>query len=432
MSLISLVWNYLKARPLNTAINIVLLSLGIAVITILLLFNKQLEQKISTNSRGIDLVVGAKGSPLQLILCNIFHIDFPTGNISLAEAERISKHRLIKKAIPLALGDSYKSYRIIGTNRDYAALYKAELAEGQWFQRDLEVTIGATVAEMSKLKLGDTFESAHGLAEGGHSHNDHLYKVTGILKPSYTVVDNLILTNVESVWLMHHEEGEPAEEEDHDHDHDDHDHDHEHHHHAIDSAMRSPLVPSVAKGDSTLEITSMLVQYRSPMGAIQLPRLINSDSNLQAASPAFETARLFSILGVGIDILMAFAYVLILISALSIFIALYNSLKERRYDLAILRSMGAGRGKLFISILLEGGLLTFLGSLTGLIMAHIAVLIISSILPEIQKSGISGLVFYSEEWIILAASLLLGLACALIPAIQAYRTDISRVLAGNA
>lgn len=432
MSLISLVWNYLKARPLNTAINIVLLSLGIAVITILLLFNKQLEQKISTNSRGIDLVVGAKGSPLQLILCNIFHIDFPTGNISLAEAERISKHRLIKKAIPLALGDSYKSYRIIGTNRDYAALYKAELAEGQWFLRDLEVTIGATVAEMSKLKLGDTFESAHGLAEGGHSHNDHLYKVTGILKPSYTVVDNLILTNVESVWLMHHEEGEPAEEEDHDHDHDDHDHDHEHHHHAIDSAMRSPLVPSVAKGDSTLEITSMLVQYRSPMGAIQLPRLINSDSNLQAASPAFETARLFSILGVGIDILMAFAYVLILISALSIFIALYNSLKERRYDLAILRSMGAGRGKLFISILLEGGLLTFLGSLTGLIMAHIAVLIISSILPEIQKSGISGLVFYSEEWIILAASLLLGLACALIPAIQAYRTDISRVLAGNA
>jgi putative ABC transport system permease protein len=432
MSLISLVWNYLKARPLNTAINIVLLSLGIAVITILLLFNKQLEQKISTNSRGIDLVVGAKGSPLQLILCNIFHIDFPTGNISLAEAERISKHRLIKKAIPLALGDSYKSYRIIGTNRDYAALYKAELAEGQWFQRDLEVTIGATVAEMSKLKLGDTFESAHGLAEGGHSHNDHLYKVTGILKPSYTVVDNLILTNVESVWLMHHEEGESAEEEDHDHDHDDHDHDHEHHHHAIDSAMRSPLVPSVAKGDSTLEITSMLVQYRSPMGAIQLPRLINSDSNLQAASPAFETARLFSILGVGIDILMAFAYVLILISALSIFIALYNSLKERRYDLAILRSMGAGRGKLFISILLEGGLLTFLGSLTGLIMAHIAVLIISSILPEIQKSGISGLVFYSEEWIILAASLLLGLACALIPAIQAYRTDISRVLAGNA
>jgi putative ABC transport system permease protein len=287
---------------------------------------------------------------------------------------------------------------------------------------------------MSKLKVGDTFESAHGLTAGGHAHNEHVYKVAGILKPGYNVVDNLILTNVESVWVMHHEEEETPEagEEDHIHDHDDeHAHDHEHKP-AIDSAMLSPLVPSVLKGDSTREITSVLLQYRSPMGAIQLPRQINSGSNLQAASPAFETARLFSILGVGIDILMAFAYVLILISALSIFIALYNSLKERRYDLAILRSMGASRGKLFVSILLEGGLLTLLGSVTGLLMAHIAVQVLSAVMPQIQKSGINGIVFYSEEWIILAASLLLGLACALIPAIQAYRTDISRVLAGNA
>jgi putative ABC transport system permease protein len=94
--------------------------------------------------------------------------------------------------------------------------------------------------------------------------------------------------------------------------------------------------------------------------------------------------------------------------------------------------MGASRGKLFVSILLEGGLLTLLGSVTGLLMAHIAVQVLSAVMPQIQKSGINGIVFYSEEWIILAASLLLGLACALIPAIQAYRTDISRVLAGNA
>ena len=83
MSTISLVWCYLKAKPLNTVLNIFLLALGIAVITILLLFSKQLEEKISANTKGIDLVVGAKGSPLQLILCNIFHVDFPTGNIRL-------------------------------------------------------------------------------------------------------------------------------------------------------------------------------------------------------------------------------------------------------------------------------------------------------------------------------------------------------------
>ncbi|SKC51220.1 ABC transporter permease [Ohtaekwangia koreensis] len=418
MSIFTLVWNYLKARPLNTAINILLLSLGIAVITILLLFNKQLEQKITENARGIDLVVGAKGSPLQLILCNIFHVDFPTGNIKLNEAERFAKHRLVKRAIPLALGDSYQSYRIVGTSQQYAELYKAELQEGNWWKNTLDVTIGANVATIAQLKIGDKFASAHGLAEGGHTHNEHQYHVVGVMKRTNTVLDNLILTNVESVWEMHEEhDSEEA---------------HEDHAELRDSSfIPSPLVPSIAKGDSVKEITSMLIQYRSPMGAIQLPRLVNSQSSLQAASPAFETARLFSIMGVGVDILMAFAYVLIFISGLSIFIALYNSLKERRYDLAIMRSMGASRTKLFVSILLEGGILTLLGSVIGLLMGHGVLVLLSALVEETQKAGIDGFVFYPEEWIILVGSLLLGLLCAVIPAIQAYRTDISKVLAGN-
>jgi putative ABC transport system permease protein len=414
MNLFSLVWNYLKARPLNTAINIVLLSLGIAVITILLLFNTQLEKKITENARGIDLVVGAKGSPLQLILCNIFHMDFPTGNIKLVEAERISRNRLVKKAIPLALGDSYQTYRIVGTSREYADLYKAELSQGEWWSNVFDVTIGANVAELSGLKMGDKFASAHGLVSGGHSHDDHQYVVKGILKRSNSVLDNLILCNVESVWRMH-EEGE-----------------HEEPGHELDSSfIPSRLVPSVAASDSTKEITSMLIQYRSPMGAIQLPRLVNSQSSLQAASPAFETARLFSILGVGVEILMAFAYVLIVISGLSIFIALYNSLKERRYDMAIMRSMGATRSKLFISILLEGGFLTLLGSVIGLLMGHSVLVLLSVMVEETQKAGISGFVFYPQEWVILGGSLALGLLCAILPAIQAYRVDISKILSGN-
>lgn len=417
MSLFILVWNYLRARPLNTAINIVLLSLGIAVITILLLFNNQLEQKITENARGIDLVVGAKGSPLQLILCNIFHVDFPTGNIRLSEAEKISRNRLIKKAIPLALGDSYQSYRIVGTNKDYADLYKAELAQGDWWKANLEVVIGANVQEPTQLKLGDQFASAHGLTTDGHSHNDHLYIVKGIFKRTNTVLDNLILTNVESIWEMHeeHHEEENAGVAS-----------------SLDSTFNaSRLVPSVSATDSVKELTSILIQYRSPLGAIQLPRFVNAQSSLQAASPAFETARLFSILGVGADILMGFAYVLIVISGLSIFIALYNSLKERRYDMAIMRSMGASRSRLFIAILMEGGILTLIGSIIGLLMGHGVLVILSVLLEETQKAGISGFIFYAQEWIILAGSLLLGLCCALIPAVQAYRTEISKVLAGN-
>ena len=163
MNLISLVWNYLRAKPMNTVLNILLLALGIAVITVLLLFNNQLNEKISSNAKGIDLVVGAKGSPLQLILCSIFHIDFPTGNIKLSEAEKVVRHRMVKKAIPLALGDSYNGYRIVGTNHDYPGIYNATLASGDWWKNNLEVTIGSTVAELAHLKIGETFTSAHGL-----------------------------------------------------------------------------------------------------------------------------------------------------------------------------------------------------------------------------------------------------------------------------
>ncbi|HEX6226290.1 MAG TPA: FtsX-like permease family protein [Chryseolinea sp.] len=413
MNIFILVWSYLKARPLNTAINVILLSLGIAVITILLLFKKQLDQKITDNSKGIDLVIGAKGSPLQLILCNIFHIDFPTGNIKLNEAERIAKNRLIRTAIPLALGDSYRAYRIIGTSSKFRELYQAKLAEGAWWKNNLEVNIGSNVARLAGLRIGDEFTSAHGLTQEGHAHNEHRYIVKGILQKTNTVLDNLILTNVESIWEMH-ETGDAHDAPEGD-----------------SVTARSSLVPSVAAGDSVKQITALLIKYRSPMAAVQLPRLINAESSLQAASPAFETARLFSILGVGVDVIMAFAYVLILISALSIFIALYNSLKERRYDMAVMRSMGASRSKLLVSILAEGGLLTLLGCMVGLLMGHVVVIMLSSMVEQAQKAGITGIIFYSEEWVILGGSLLLGLLCALIPAMQAYRTDISSVLARN-
>jgi putative ABC transport system permease protein len=280
----------------------------------------------------------------------------------------------------------------------------------------MEVTVGANVAEQLKWKVGDAFASTHGLTQGGSAHDEQKFIVKGVIQRTNTVADNLIFTGIESIWHVHegHSESEVMEVANKD-----------------SSFIPSPLIPSHPIGDSTKEVTSLLIQYRSPMAAIQLPRLINSQSSLQAASPAFETARLFSILGIGADILMSFAYVLILISALSIFIALYNSLKERRYDLAIMRSMGATRSKLFVSVLLEGTILTWLSSLIGIALAHGVVVLMVVMVEEAAKAGINGFVFYREEWIILAGSLLLGIICAIIPAWQAYRTDISKVLAGN-
>ncbi len=409
MNLWLLVGNYLKSRPLNTALNMLLLALGIAVVTVLIIFNRQLQEKITANARGIDLVVGAKGSPMQLILCNIFHVDFPTGNINLKEAEQVARLRFVKSAIPLALGDSYRGYRIVGTSGRYAALYDARLASGSLWSESMEVTVGSNVAAELSLREGMQFVSSHGLAESGHAHDEEEFVVSGVFSRTNTVLDNLILTSVESIWKVHGE-SEPVAP-------------------LLSDSVRSLLVSSVAPGDSTKEITAMLLEYRSPMAAIQLPRMINSRTSMQAASPAFETARLFSMMGVGIDVLEGFAAILIFISALSIFIALYNSLKERRYDLAIMRSMGASRAQIFLSVLLEGAVMTGIGSTLGLLLAHVVVFLFSSTVVEARMAGISGLLFYAEEGIILAGSLLLGVLCALLPAWQAYRTDISKVLA---
>lgn len=408
MNLPTLAWSYLKARPLTTALNVLLLALGVSVITVLILFSRQLEEKITANAKGVDLVVGAKGSPLQLILCSVFHIDFPTGNINLAEAERVSRHPMVKRAIPMALGDSYRGFRIVGTRKDYAELYHAELATGAWWDKHLEVAAGATAAEQLGLKIGDEFVSAHGLTKEGHDHEAQLYRVVGILRKSHSVLDNLILTNVQSIWLAHDlEMGDSTDRK------------------------TSSLVPGHFAADSSKEVTSLLVEYRNPLAVIQLPRYINSQSNLQAAAPAFETARLLSLLGVGADVLRGFALVLILISGLSIFIVLYNSMKERRYDLAIMRSMGASRTKLFTAVILEGTLLTSLGVVFGLFLGHAVLFVFIVTVPQAAASGVQAGAWYLAETWLLAGSVLLGLLCSLIPALQAYKTDIHSVLAGN-
>lgn len=430
MNLLLLSWSYIKTKPLNTALNILLLSLGIAIITVLLLLSRQVEESLTQNSKGIDLVVGAKGSPLQIILSTVFHIDYPTGNISLSEARNLSRNRLVRNTIPLALGDSYQGIRIVGTNYEYLDLYGAAIAEGELWDEVMEVTAGAQAAQNLGLKVGDTFSSSHGLAgDDINVHDEKPFRVVGILAPTRSVVDNLLLTSVESVWEVHasheatadtteivEEVNEHTGEEIHEHA------SSELHAHTYDSIATTGL----PAGDE--DITSLIVQYRSPMAAVQLPRYINERTNMQAASPPFETARLFSLVGVGVDLVQAFAYVIIIIAGLSIFIALYNALKERKYDLAIMRSLGASKTKLFVHVILEGLIITFLGSLLGLLLGHITTALLGEFFTHSNQMALSPFRILPEESLVLLASLGVGIIASMLPAINAYRTDISSVL----
>ena len=170
----ALAWRYLWSRPLAAALNLLLLTLGLAAITLVLLVSTQLDRAFERDLEGIDLVVGAKGSPLQLILAGVFHIDVPTGNIPLQEVQALQQNPLVAQVVPLSLGDSYQGYRIVGTTPDYVAHYRATLAEGTLWQQPMEAVLGASAARgivkpdhAGKPLVGATFIGSHGLGGGG-------------------------------------------------------------------------------------------------------------------------------------------------------------------------------------------------------------------------------------------------------------------------
>jgi putative ABC transport system permease protein len=424
MNNLSLSLRYLRHKTSSTLLQIITFAAGVAMIVALLLTNAQLNNEFSKNLQGIDLVVGAKGSPMQLILSSVFHLDIPNGNIPLDEAEKIAKSPLVKSSIPVALGDNYNGFRIVGTKPAYAEHYKAELAEGVFWNKKMEAVLGAEVARKSYLKIGDTFTGSHGLTEGGESHGDMPYTVVGILKPTGSVVDRLILTGIESVWHIHdeHHHKEGAEE---------HHKEHEAHHHDEDEHEEHGKHADHDEHDeheNEREITALLMTYASPMAAATMPRMVNDTSSLQAASPAFEVARLVSFMGTGSEALRAIGYFLIGLAALGMLITLTNAMNERRYDLALMRSFGASPGKLLGLVITESVIMAMLGVLLGILFGHIAVELLASWLADSKHIHITGTLFLAEEKWLLLMGLVTGVVAAVIPALKVYRIDIFKTL----
>jgi putative ABC transport system permease protein len=172
----------------------------------------------------------------------------------------------------------------------------------------------------------------------------------------------------------------------------------------------------------------MLITYSSPLAAAQFPRYVNAETSMQAAAPAVEITRLLNLLGVGLDAIQIFAYVLIFASVLGIFIALLNSMKERKYDLAIMRTLGGSRWKLFMHIIVEGILISVAGALLGILLGHAAIEGLGILFAEAQQFDVTGFVFIPGEVWILALAIGIGVFSSLFPAIQAYRTDIAETL----
>ena len=432
MSDLNFVLLSLKSRFSSTILAVLLTTFGISISIILVQFENHIKNRLNNDGKKIDIVVGAKGSPLQIVLSSIYHIDLPTGNIPFSSLKTISQDPLVEKVIPLALGDNWKNNRIVGTTHEYIEHYGAKLDKGRNWQKVFEVVAGSSV----KINLNQKFSGSHGLVDSNDVHDHGEYKVVGIFKPTGTVLDRLLLTSVKSVLQIHGQDIKDNEQHNHEHEHDKHEHEkhehqldenkhktdnHDHHSEHMDDYI------SNNQGFIEPEITSLLITTKSPIANINLPRSINKESQLQAANPAFEITRLSTMLGLGSKSFKLLSIIIMLIAVLSIFTGLASNFENRLRDLAILRAIGYSKARVFKIISLEGVIIVIFGIIIGLCSSFLVFNFLVDMIAPLNNSN-AKFEFSFEIVIIIFLVLLAGLCAAFFPAYKGSKVSVAKQL----
>ncbi|WP_276166415.1 ABC transporter permease [Zobellia alginiliquefaciens] len=410
-------------KPLYAFLSIFSLSISIGLLLGIQQLDTSIQNQFENGLGTTEMVVGAKGSPLQLVLSSVLHIDNPTGNIAYSEVAKMKKNPLVKEAVPISYGDSYKGHRIVGATLGFAKIYSAELLKGREVESAMEAVLGNDVAQRSGLKLGDTFVSSHGLTENSIEQHEESFTVVGIYKPTYKVIDRLIVTNLESIWDVHDHEDHDGHEEAHlEPEHDSHSEHENHKNHEDHNAH------DLHEKEDDREVTSILVSFRNPMGLMTMPRNINSNTDMQAALPKYELERLFRFTGVGVKAISWIAYIILLISCVSIFIGLYKMVRERAFDLALMRTYGASNFQLFRIVGFEGMLMVLASLIFGFLFSLIGIHFIIDVFKSQFQQDIV-LTFSTDQMLrtllIVIAIAMVSVALAIIPLLK---MNISKIL----
>lgn len=401
MNAVTLALASIRARPLLSGLCMAAMAAGTAILLSVLLLFSSVESGLKRNAEGIDIVVGAKGSPLQLVLSSIYHADIPNGNIEQDAMEKIMADPSVRRVIPLAFGDNHNGFRIVGTTPDYIALYGAEFAQGEMYHKEFEAVAGVSTG----LKAGDQFVASHGFdtGEDDHGHEDHPYTVSGVLKPTGTVLDRLIVTTLLGVQEIHH-----------------------HHGHGEGAHERD----EEEEGHDG-EITALLVKVKSPIAIMNLPARINRETNLLAVSPSHVMARTMQSSGIGRDALALTGYVFLLLSCVMILSVLATGMKERAYDLAVMRALGASRVKILATTACESIILAFAGALAGIILAHLLAYAMALSFPILQSVVLPAALLLPTwlDALFLCVGIVTGVLASIIPCLLALRADMAGLLA---
>jgi len=401
MTALTLAFAYLKRRWGQALLSILVGALGVAAVVIAFTAFDALPDAAERSWGGVDLVVGPKGSPLDLVLCCALHVSDPQGLVSEKTAMAAAHHPLVRLAAPIALGDNVDGWRIVGTTPAIFAIYHADFAQGDAWTKPLQAVLGAGVARALHLKMGDRFVGAHGLAMGGELHSQFPYTVTGILKPTGTVLDRLALCDIETVRYIHRK-------------------------HAEDEAAETGVAETYVNLPDAA--TAIVASYRTPVAALLVPRLINANPTLTAASPSFEIARLMGYMRPLSYAATALGLLLVIIAGAGAAAALMATMNARTRDLALLRAMGAGPGTIASVAFCEAGIMAVIALILGGVLSWIALVVTSQILLDRTGLSIDPQLDSDTLLYLVAGAFAVAIIAALVPAIRAARTPIEELL----
>ncbi len=425
MSLWKIAWRSIQQRSLASVLTAVSMGLGVALVVAILIFFAVIEQSFHRGGEGYDLLVGAKGDRLQLVLNSVYFLSEPLGNIPESYYEEFVDGEFapeIEAVIPICMGHSYGNFRVIGTVPEMFTelVYyvggeekQYEFVQGENFKTEnpLDAVIGATVAKETGMKVGEKFRARHGVGEGAKDH-DLQFTIKGILAHTGTPNDRGLFVNREGFYTIHADE--KAAKEAHDHAHEE---EHAHEHEAGERAVTALLV--------------CVDPWKPGMNQV-LQRKINEGSVAQAVAPAAQIAKLFEgIVGNIRLVLLIMAVLVVVVAGMGIMVSIYSSMNDRRHEIAVMRALGAGRRTVMIVILLESVLLSLGGGVLGLLVGHGLITALSPVIVEQTGVAVSLLHFRPIELVLIPGLIALAAVVGYLPAVAAYRTDVARSLTAN-
>jgi putative ABC transport system permease protein len=414
MVLFSLAWHSLKNRKLTTGLTVVSIALSVALLVGVEHVRIGARDSFSNTISQTDLIVGARGGSLQLLLYSVFHIGSATNNVSYASYEHFRNHPAVEWTIPYSLGDSHRGFRVVGTTEDFYTHYryrhdhKIEVSEGHSPDGVFDVVLGSDVAKTLKYKVGDPIIVTHGISEGRGllQHDDKPFRVVGILARTATPVDRSLYVTLYGIEAMH-----------------------------MDWADGGPPLPGeetpaskVKKEDLKIkQITAFLLRSKSRIDTLRLQREINTfeDEPLMSIIPGVALAELWNTIGYAEEALTVVTFFVLVVGLLGMLVSLYTSLNERRREMAILRALGAGPRKVIFLLVLESFLLSLAGTVLGFATVYAGAFLTQPIIERRFGLFIPITAPTTTGYVYLCTVIVAGLLIGFVPAVKAYRNALA-------